>query len=336
MSSARILGISAPSCRLVSLLAVAAMALAGCGRDPAPGRESLVITVPPTGDAAAQAKAWAPFLADMGEAVGVETQTFFGGTDTARIDALKFGQADLGWFDNRPGLEAVRRADTQVFARASRLDGSDAYRVALLTRKGSNVTLERLLACDRRLTLGLGEDRSSIETQALLTFLFGPRGQAPEACFKSVREAKAEANIFGVSAGVLDAAGAATTAMTEVAETDRAALANVETVWASPLITDDPIVWRRDLDPALRDKVARFLYAYGKGEGRKAERQREVLEGLGLRGFARTDDGHFLVPRQLDAAERLRRAKSRHDEAGAARAQAELEALAAEGAKSVR
>jgi phosphonate transport system substrate-binding protein len=333
MFMAQILGIST---RFVGLLAVvAAMAVVACVRGPAPGRETLVITVPPAEDATAQAEAWAPFLADLGKATGVRAEAFFGGTDTARIDALKFRQADLGLFDNRAALEAVRRTGAGVFARASRVDGSDAYRVALLTRKGSGVTLERVLACDRRLTLGLGESPSSIETQALLTYLFGPRGQTPEACFKSVREAKAEANVFGVSAGVLDAAGAATTAMTKVAETERDALAKVETIWASPLIPDSPLVWRRDLDPGLKEKISRFLYAYGKGEGRKAERQREVLEGLGLKGFARTDDSHFLVPRQLDAAGRLRRAKARHDEAGAARAQAELEGLAAEGAKTV-
>lgn len=312
------------------------MGLAACEPSPAPGREVLVVAVPPAADAAAQAKAWAPFLADLSKAAGVKAEPFFGGTDTARIDALKFRQADIGLFDNRSGLDAVRRANAQVFARASRIDGSDAYRVVLLARKGSGITPDRILACDRRLTLGLGETASSIETQAALTFLFGPRGQSPEACFKSVREAKAEANIFAVSAGVLDVGGAATTAMTEVAETERGALANVETVWVSPLITDSPVVWRRDLDPALRAKISRFLYAYGRGEGAKADRRREILAGLGLRGFAKTDDSLFLAPRQLDAAERLRRARARHDEAGAARAQDELEALAAEGAKAER
>jgi phosphonate transport system substrate-binding protein len=323
MSSAQDRGI----CGARPLLAVAcALVLAACSRNEAP----LVIAAPPADDAAAQARAWTPFLADMEKAVGRKTQAYFAATDTARIDAVRFKQADIGWFDNASGLEAMRRANAQVFARADQADGSDAYRVALLTRKGSGVTLDKVLACDRRLTLGLGEDASAVESQALLTWLFDPRGQSPRTCFKSVREAKAEANIYAVSAGVLDTAGAATTAMTKVAESERGALAGVDTIWVSPLIPDSPLMWRRDLDSKLKTKISRFLLDYGKGDGAKAAEEREVLKGLGLRGFVRADESHFLAPRELAAAERLRRAKARHDAAGLEAAEADLAAVTAE------
>lgn len=323
MSSAQNRGI----CGARPLLAVAcALVLAACSRTEAP----LVIAAPPGEDAAAQARAWAPFLADMEKAVGRKTQAYFAATDTARIDAMRFKQADIGWFDNASGLEAMRRANAEVFARADETDGSDAYRVALLTRKGSGVTLDKVLACDRRLTFGLGEDASAVESQALLTWLFDPRGQNPQACFKSVREAKAEANIYAVNAGVLDVAGAATTAMTKVAESERGALSGVETIWVSPLIPDSPLLWRKDLDAKLKTKISRFLLDYGKGDGVQAAREREVLKGLDLRGFARDDDSHFLAPREMAAAERLRRARDRQDAAGAEAARADLAAIAAE------
>jgi phosphonate transport system substrate-binding protein len=317
------------------LAALAVLVLGACGRAPTPGREALVIAIRPDESVAAQSAAWAPFLADMSKALGLSVEPFFGSTDTARLDALRFQQADLAWFDNATGLQAVRRAGSEVFARAAMADGSDAYRVALLARKDSGVTLERVLACDRTLSLGLGETRSAIETEALKTYLLDPRGQTPEACFKTVREAKAEANIYAVSAGVLDTAAAATTAMTEVAAADRGALAKVETLWASPLIPDGPLVWRKNLDPALKARISNFLFGYGKGDGRRADAERAVLARIGLRGFARTDDSHFLVPREMDAAERLRRARDRHDAMGEARARADLEAIAAEQAKNV-
>jgi phosphonate transport system substrate-binding protein len=325
MSSIQIRGIIAAR---PLLAAMAALLLAACAREQAP----VVIAAPPGEDAAAQTAAWAPFLADMEKAVGRKTQAFFAGTDTARVDAMRFRQADIGWFDNASGMEAVRRANAEVFARAEQADGSDAYRVALLTKKGSGVTLDKVLACDRRLTLGLGENPSTVESQALLTWLFDPRGQTPQACFKSVREAKAEANIYAVNAGVLDTAGAATTAMTKVAESERDALSGVDTIWTSPLIPDSPLMWRKDLDAKLKAKISRFLLDYGKGDGARAARERAVLKGLGLRGFARADDSHFLAPREMAAAARLRRARARHDAAGAKAAEADLAALTAERA----
>jgi len=321
-----------PRLKLI-VMALALLALAACARQSGGRAQELVISVRASDKAAAPAEAWAPFLTDMSKATGLKAQTFFGSTDTAGIDALKFRQADLAWFDNAAGMEAVRRTGAEVFARASLTDGSDGYRVALLVRKGSGLTLARILACDRSLALGLGEKTSSIETGAILTYLFGPRAVDPATCFKSVRTASGEANVYAVSAGVLDAAVAATTTMTKVAEAERATLANVETIWASPLIPDSPIVWRKDLDPAIKAKVAKFLFAYGTGEGQTAEQERANLRRIGLRGFVRTDDAHFLVPREMDAAERLRRARERSDWAGAERAQGDLDAVAAERAK---
>jgi phosphonate transport system substrate-binding protein len=311
----------------LAAVAFASLALGGCSRKPPAGQEPLVVAIAPSD--AAPAAAWAPLLTDMGEAVGREAQPFFGSNDTARIEAMRYRQADLGLFDNASGLEAARRAGAEVFARAAQADGSDAYRVALLVRKDSGVTLERLLACDRTLTVGLGETAASIDSLAPMTYLFGPRRIDPQTCFKAVRTASAEANVYAVSAGVLDAATAATPAMTKVAASNRAALAKVETIWASPLIPDSPVLWRKNLDPLVKGKVEKFLFTYGTGSGRRADAQREVLKRLGLRGFVRADESHFFATREMDAAQRLRTANEQRDVAGEARARSDLDAIAA-------
>jgi phosphonate transport system substrate-binding protein len=317
------------------LLALAALALAGCG--PSDGRV-LGVGIPPSDAADGQAKAWAPFLADMQNATGLRVAPFYGSSETALVDSLKFRQTDVAWLDNAAALQAARKARAEVFARATRPDGSDIYRAVIVVRKGSGLTLQKLLACGRTVRFGLGEADSAPASAAPLAYLFAPRGIDPQACFKSVRAAPAEANLYAVAAGVLDAAASDTVTMTHAVfadpEAGRRTLSMVESVWSSPAIPDGPVVWRKDLDPKVKARLRKFLLSYGVGEGREAERQRKVLRGLGLKGFAPADDRHLYAVREMQATARLLRAQSRRDEAGIAAARAELAAVAAARAKA--
>ncbi|HEY3694381.1 phosphate/phosphite/phosphonate ABC transporter substrate-binding protein [Phenylobacterium sp.] len=319
------------SCPWPIVLALMVLASAGCSRVAARGE--LGVAIPPGDAVADQTRAWAPFLADMQKAVGVRVTPFYGSTDTALVDAMRFRQTDVGLFNNAAALQAVRRADGEVFARAARPDGSDVYRSVIIVRRGSGLTLDRLLACDRRVSFGLDEAGAAAGTQAPVTYLFAPRGVDPQGCFKSVRTAPVEANLYAVAAGVLDAAASDTATMTRAVLSDpaggRRTLASVETVWSSPAIPDGPVVWRRDLDPGVKARLARFLFSYGAGPGREAERQRKVLRGLDLKGFVRADGSHLFPAREMRATDLLLKARARRDEAGMAAAQAELDAVAA-------
>jgi phosphonate transport system substrate-binding protein len=320
---------------IVLALALAVLALAGCSRASTKGE--LGVAIAPSGAVENQAEAWTPFLADMQKAVGVRVTPFFGSGDTALVDAMQFKQTDVGWFDNATALQAVSRADAQVFARAARPDGSDVYRSVIIVRKGSGLTLARLMACDRRLTFGLAEAGSAPGTQAPTAYLFAPRGVDPESCFKSVRAAPVEANLYAVAAGVLDAATSDTATMTRAVLSDpaggRRTLAAVETVWSSPAIGEYPIVWRKDLDAGVKARLSKFLFSYGSGDGPEADRQREVLKALDLKGFVRTDDRHLFPVREMRATLLLLRAKAARDPAGIVAAQAELDAVAAARAR---
>ena len=46
---------------------------------------------------------------------------------------------------NQSGLEAVRRAGGEVFARTTHPNGHDGYQGVIIVRKGSEITLDKLL-----------------------------------------------------------------------------------------------------------------------------------------------------------------------------------------------
>ena len=104
-----------------TVIAIAgALSLAACARQEAaePAAPQVVnFSIMSTEGRQTQMDDWGPFLADLEKAVGVPVKPFFGTNYTSLIEAMRFKQTDLGWFTNQSGLEAVRRANGEVFAR---------------------------------------------------------------------------------------------------------------------------------------------------------------------------------------------------------------------------
>lgn len=319
------------------VLALASMtALAACSPAKPPERQEVVFSILSAESQASAEKDWQPFLDDMSKALGRPVKAFYGSNYTALIEAMRFRQTDLGWFTNQSGLEAVRRANAEVFARSANPVGQDGYEAVIIVKKGSGLTLDRILACDRTLNFGMGDPKSTSGTLAPMTYLFAPRKIDPAACFKTVKSANHETNLFSVSGGLLDAATNNTASMDrlKLLKTDLAAktLGAVEIVWRSPRIPEDPIVWRKDLDPKLRKQISDFMFAYGVGDTPEAARQRQVLEQIQTLPFRHADDSHLLPVREMEATAQLIEARNRNDAAAVAKAEAALAQIKTERA----
>ena len=322
--------------RRLALALAAALTLAGCSQKDEAKTPPQVInfSIMSTEGRQTQMDDWGPFLADMEKSIGIPVKPFFGTNYTSLIEAMRFKQTDVGWFTNQSGLEAVRRANGEVFARTVKPNGPDGYQAVIVVKKGSGITLDRLLKCDRTLNFGMGDAKSTSGTLAPMTYLFAPRGVDPNTCFKTVRSANHEANLFSVAQGLLDAATNNTASMDRMAmmgtEMSKKTLASLDVIWTSPTIPEDPMVRRKDLDPAIKAKIDAFLFSYGTGEGPEAERQRKVLERIQTKPFKRADNSHLLPVREMEASGQLMVARRKGDAAAEKAAQAELDEIAAE------
>lgn len=323
--------------RRLALALTAALTLAGCSPKEAarPAAPAVVnFSIMSTEGRQTQMDDWGPFLADMEKSIGIPVKPFFGTNYTSLIEAMRFKQTDVGWFTNQSGLEAVRRANGEVFARTVKPNGPDGYQAVIVVRKGSGITLDKLLKCDRTLNFGMGDAKSTSGALAPMTYLFAPRGVDPNTCFKTVRSANHEANLFSVAQGLLDAATNNTASMDRMAmmgtEMSKKTLASLDVIWTSPTIPEDPMVRRKDLDPAIKAKIDAFLFSYGTGDGPEAERQRKVLERIQTKPFKRADNSHLLPVREMEASGQLILARRKGDAAAEKAAQAELDEIAAE------
>ncbi|MFN7303093.1 MAG: phosphate/phosphite/phosphonate ABC transporter substrate-binding protein, partial [Phenylobacterium sp.] len=216
-------GDAAPSRR--SLLAFAgAAALAGCSPPPAPPADGssgvLKFSIVAPESASSLETFWRPVIADMEKATGLKIEPFIGTNYTALVEAMRFKQTHFGWFTNLSGLEAIRRANGEVFARTFDPGGDDGYNSVIIVPAKSTLTLEDLLRCDKTLNFGIGDAKSTSGTLAPKTYLFSPKGIDIQTCFKTLKSANHNTNLVGVANGVLDAATGNTTSLRMQRERD--------------------------------------------------------------------------------------------------------------------
>jgi phosphonate transport system substrate-binding protein len=323
--------------RRILLSLAAAVALSACGKGgEAPQRKEVVFSILSAESQSSAEKDWKPFLADMEKALGRPVKAFYGSNYTSLIEAMRFKQSDLGWFTNQSGLEAVRRAGGEVFARSANTTGVDGYEAVIIVKKGSGLTLDKVLACDKTLNFGMGDPKSTSGTLAPMTYLFAPRKIDPATCFKTVRSANHESNLFSVASGVLDAATNNTASIDRLSllGTDLAkrTMNDIEIVWRSPRIPEDPLIWRKDLDPKLKQQIADFMFSYGVGDTEEARRQRAILAQIQTLPFKHADDSHLIPVREMEATEQLVQARNAGDAAAIAKAEAALAELQKEKA----
>lgn len=322
--------------RRTLLTAAAALALgtlAACGPpDQGPDRE-IVFSILSTENSQNQEVLWQPFLEDMRKQTGLKIKAFYAPNYFALVTALGAKQIDLGWFSNQSGLEAVRRAEGEVFVRSSDPSGVDGYYSNLIVPANSTTTLEDVLRCDKKLSMSMGDPKSTSGTLAPMTFLFGPRNIDVNRCFKSVRSASHEANLQAVANGVIDVATNNSTALRLTAENKPTVARRIRVIWQSPVLPEDPIVWRKDLDPAVKEKLRSFFLTYGTQPGPEGDRQRAILAKLSFGVFKPADNSHLLPVREMEATGDLLEAQNKKDKVGIRRAQERLAQIRREKAE---
>jgi phosphonate transport system substrate-binding protein len=316
----------------------ALLALGACGNnDKKPAAtakpKEIVFSILSAENEASMAPLWTPLLDDMSAQIGVKVKPYFATNYTSLIEAMRFNQVQVGWFSALPALEAVNRADAQVLGRVIQAGGENTYTSVLIVKKGRGITLDKVLACGGKYSFGMGDAKSTSGTLAPMAYLFTPKNIEPSKCFKAVRSASHQANSFSVANGVLDVATNNSVGILFFNRQRPDLAKNVEVIWTSPPLPESSIVARKDLDPAIKEKMRQFFLTYGTGTGPTADKQREVLKGLTYGGFRPADDSYLDPIREMEASEALSEARHSGDAARIAKAQADFDKIRAAAAQ---
>ena len=321
--------------RQLAALGAAAIALVGCGKTgPATGSApagEVRFSVLSTESTQTMSQYWQPILVDMEKQTGLKITPFYSNNYTLLVEALRFKKTDAGWFSNRSGLDAVRRGGGDVFARTFSPNGVDGYTSVLIVNAKSPLTLDKVLKCNKTLSFGLGDVLSTSGTLAPMTYLFAPRNIRPIDCFKQVRSGSShEANLVAVANGQLDVATNNSTSLLLDKQNGGQQADKVRVIWRSPVLPEDPIIWRKDLDPTVKEKLRQFFLTYGQGDSPEAARARGYMAKVHVGGFKAADDNHLLPVREMEATEHWLEAKESGDPSRIAEAKAALESIRTE------
>ena len=324
---------------LFSLLALVTLLLASCSevvtdtpetRADLPGeRGTINFGIIATESTSTRETNWRPFIEAMSEWTGYDVQPYYASDYAGMIQAMRYDSIQVGWFSNFSGLQAVRLADGEVFAKSTYPDGGEGYYSILLVPVDSPIqSVEDILTCDGSIDFGLGDPNSTSGYLVPSAFIFAPRGIDPAECFGSVRNASHEANALAVANELVDVAANNSTNMLVLRRSRPDVAAQLREIWRSPMIQTDPIIWRSDLDEEVKQRLQYFFMNYGRmGTPEEVQAARDVLTPLLFGTFLPSSNAHLDPIVQLEIVRDLTAARNDPDLTSAERAErvAELE-----------
>lgn len=251
-------------------------------------------------------KSWEPFLADMGKKTGLKITGFYASDYAGVIEAMRFKKVQIAWYGNKSAMEAVDRANGEVFVQSVDKDGNPGYWSHIIVHKDSPFQkLEDVLTCDKSLDYGTGDPNSTSGFLVPTTFIFSARNIDPKACFKTVRSANHEANALAVANKLVHAASNNNENLSRLKKTAPDKAENIRVIWTSPLIPSDPIVWHKELPDATKQKLLEFFLSYGT----KDPAEVAILAELGWAPFKKSDNNQLLPIRQMEINKSILRVK---------------------------
>lgn len=254
---------------------------------------------------------WAPLLSALSASIGVPIEVRFFPDYSGAVWSMRDDRSQIAWFGNKSAIEAVDFAEGEVFARKVDVDGEGGYYSFLIARKDSGLRNEdEIKAQASRWTLAIGNPNSTSGYVVPNHYLFARLGLDPRDDFKRVVTGSHEENWISVVEGRADLATTASVVFRRLCEQRPADCARLTIVWSSPLIPNDPLVWRKTLPETMKAKVAAFFNAYGRPAPNKSmqvlAQEKAVLRGVDTLAFQPSDNTQLRSIRDIQTGGRNR------------------------------
>jgi phosphonate transport system substrate-binding protein len=278
-------------------LFLAGAALASCLLTQTVLAETINFGIISTDSSAALKQRWQPLIDDLNKQTGLDVKAYFATDYAGIIEAMRFNKVQIGFFGNASAIEAVDRSNGEVFAKVKYKNGEAGYYSLLITNANSKwKSLDQVLKNTKDINLGFGDPNSTSGTLVPSYYLFAKNGINAKRAFKSVLPSSHEANMLAVVNDKIDVATNNTDMLDTIKKQHPELYPKVRVLWKSPLIPSDPLVWRRDLPQATKEKLRSFFDHYAE----KDPREQAVMASIsGYSGFADSSNAQLVPIRQM-------------------------------------
>jgi len=265
---------------------------------PAAHAEDLNFGIISTDTSTALAQRWQPLIDDLNRETGLHVKAFFATDYAGIIEAMRFNKVQLAYFGNESALQAVDRSNGEIFAKETYSNGDAGYKSVLITNVNSRFkTLDDVFKNTKDVTLGYGDPNSTSGTLVPGYYLFAQRNVPVDStAFKIVLPSSHEMNLLAVVNNKIDIATNNTGQLTRLEKTHPNRFKQIRVLWTSPLIPSNPLVYRKDLPEATKQKLSNFFYNYAKTD----PHEKQVLAGISsISGFVPSTNAQLNPIRQI-------------------------------------
>jgi phosphonate transport system substrate-binding protein len=241
---------------------------------------------------------WQPLIDDMEKQTGLKIKAFFASDYAGIIEGMRFNKVQVAWMGNKSAMEAVDRANGEVFAQMVNADGTQGYYSHLIVHKDSPIkNLDDVLKNGKSLSFSNGDPNSTSGFLVPGFYVFAQNKIDPKTFFKVTRSANHEANSLAVANKQIDLATSNSENLEKIQERQPEKFKDIRIVWTSPLIPLDPLVMSKGLPEATKAKIKNFFYNYAKTD----QREKDIVMKISkLSGFKISNNEQLKPIRQLD------------------------------------
>jgi len=241
---------------------------------------------------------WQPLLDDLEKKTGFKVKAFFAPDYAGIIEGMRFGKVQVAWLGNKSAMEAVDRANGEVFAQMVNADGTQGYYSHLIVHRDSPInTIDDVLKNGKSLSFGNGDPNSTSGFLVPGFYVFSQNKLDPKTLFKVVRNANHESNALAVANKQVDVATNNSENLEKIQQRQPEKFKDIKIIWTSPLIPLDPLVMHKEVPEATKAKIKDFFYTYAKTDPREKD---IVMKLSKLSGFKPSTNDQLKPIRQLE------------------------------------
>ncbi|WP_343607101.1 phosphonate ABC transporter substrate-binding protein [Roseateles sp.] len=230
---------------------------AGLPRHASAQQRALTIGLIPAEDSQAMIESSRQVLDALQQQLGMPVKPFVATDYNGVIEALRAKKLDVAYLGPFSYVLASSVAEVEAFSVAvTKKTGQSAYRSVILARKDSGL---------RSVAELKGRNFAFVDPSSASGHLFPKAGLQqtgldPDAYFgRVVFSGSHDASILAVANKKVDAAAVADRIFNSAVAKGTVKQDDFVVLWSSRPIPESPMVWRKDLDPALKEKLAKAL-----------------------------------------------------------------------------
>jgi phosphonate transport system substrate-binding protein len=241
---------------------------------------------------------WQPVLDDMAKKTGMKINAFFASDYAGIIEGMRFNKVHAAWFGNKSAMEAVDRANGEVFAQMVNADGTLGYYSHLIVNKDSPIkSVEDMIKNGKSLSFGNGDPNSTSGFLVPGYYVFSKNKIDAKTFFKVSRGANHETNALAIANKQIDVATNNSENLDKIKDRLPEKFKDIRVIWTSPLIPLDPLVMRKDLPAGVKKSVKEFFYSYGSANQQEKDNLMKLSK---ISSFKPSTNAQLIPIRQLE------------------------------------